>query len=91
MSRHPEILAEAQNELDTVIGPSRMPSIDDLPNLPYIEAIMTELLRFAPPTRSGFPHKTTADDVYNGYFIAKGTMVIPNTWCVLDKTRVLCH
>lgn len=28
----------------------------------------------------GFPHRSTADDEYRGYFIPKGTLVIANGW-----------
>jgi len=28
----------------------------------------------------GIPHKSTQDDVYNGYFIPKGSMIHPNLW-----------
>lgn len=28
----------------------------------------------------GAPHVLTQDDVYNGYFLPKGTMVLPNQW-----------
>jgi hypothetical protein len=82
MSLHPLVLANAHAELDAVIGPDRVPTLDDRPNLPYVEAIMTEVMRYGPPVPGGIPHKTTEDDVYNGYRIAKGTMVMPNLWYV---------
>ena len=34
-------------------------------------------------------HQSTEDDVYDGYFIPKGTMVMPNTWCV-PRASPLC-
>jgi cytochrome P450 len=80
MSRHPSVLAKAHLELDTVIGPDRLPTLDDRPNLPYIEAILTECLRFGVAVPNGFPHYTTEDDVYDGYLISKGTIVLPNLW-----------
>jgi cytochrome P450 len=80
MSLHPSILAKAHFELDTVIGPNRLPTLDDRPNLAYVEAILTECMRYGPPTPGGVPHAATQDDVYNGYFIKKGTIVIPNFW-----------
>ena len=29
---------------------------------------------------AGVPHATTEDDVYKGYFIPKGSIVVPNVW-----------
>ena len=26
------------------------------------------------------PHRSTEDDVYNGYFIPKGSVILPNVW-----------
>lgn len=32
---------------------------------------------------TGIPHKTTSDDVYNGHFIPKGSLIHPNLWFVV--------
>ena len=80
MSLHPTVLKRAHEELDAIIGPERLPTLDDRPNLPYVEAILTECLRFAPAGASGVPHVATQDDVYNGYPIQKGTILLPNLW-----------
>jgi cytochrome P450 len=43
-------------------------------------------------TRLGVVHCSTEDDEYEGYFIPKGTMIIPNVWYVaspLDQGRPL--
>ncbi|KAF8890285.1 cytochrome P450 [Gymnopilus junonius] len=82
MAANPAIQRRAQTELDDVVGISRLPDFDDRPSLPYIEAIYRELLRFAPPTPLGMPHALTEDDVYKGYFIPKGTMVLGNIWAM---------
>ena len=29
----------------------------------------------------GVPHRVQADDVYRGYDIPEGAMIIPNIWC----------
>ena len=37
----------------------------------------------------GIPHRLNADDIYEGYFLPAGSMVIANAWCVgLRLTRV---
>ncbi|KXN83066.1 O-methylsterigmatocystin oxidoreductase [Leucoagaricus sp. SymC.cos] len=55
---------------------------DTSPNLPYLHATLKECLRWRPIVPGGFPHMTTEDDEYNGYFIPKGSIVTGNTWAV---------
>ncbi|EPQ51619.1 cytochrome P450 [Gloeophyllum trabeum ATCC 11539] len=87
MTLFPEIQEKAQRELDAVIG-SRLPEFTDRPQLPYIDAILREVMRWYPVTPSGMPHMTTEDDVYNGYFIPAGTAVFGNTWAILHDPEV---
>lgn len=49
MVRHPEVLAKAQAEVDSVVGHSRLPDFGDRPAMPYIEAMLSECLRYATP------------------------------------------
>ena len=66
MVLNPEIQKKAQKQLDAVIGKDRIPNFDDLPSLPYLEAVMMEVLRFHPvvPLSKLFPssiHKETIE------------------------------
>ena len=45
MIMYPEVLAKAQAEMDSVIGPDRLPDFDDRSSLPYFELVMKELYR----------------------------------------------
>ncbi|KAF5345774.1 hypothetical protein D9758_011886 [Tetrapyrgos nigripes] len=74
--------AKAQEQLDQVVGRSRAPSFADAKHLPYIWAIIKEMLRWRPPAPISVPHATSADDYYEGYFIPKGTLCIPNVWSI---------
>ena len=76
----PEAQRNAQEELDRVVGFSRLPEYEDRENLPYINALCKELLRWHPITPIGTPHNVTQDDVINGYFIPAGTIILGNTW-----------
>lgn len=38
--------------------------------------------RWNPVLPAGVPHRTTDDDVYEGYFIPSGTIVFANQWSV---------
>ena len=48
MTCFPDVQRKAQAEIDTVIGQDRLPSIADKDRLPYLHAIMLELLRWMP-------------------------------------------
>ncbi|KAG2041568.1 cytochrome P450 [Suillus americanus] len=72
MVLHPEAQAKAHAEIDRVVGKDRLPSFDDRPALPYMEAILRETLRWHPVFPFGIPSSTTTSDVYKGYFIPKG-------------------
>jgi hypothetical protein len=43
---HPGIQEKAQREVDSVVGYDRLPEFSDIPNLPYMSAIVKEVLRF---------------------------------------------
>lgn len=45
MTRHPEIMKRAQEEIDRTLGRDRMPTLDDRDSLPYIDCILKECLR----------------------------------------------
>ena len=82
---HPEVQTRAQDELDVVVGRFRTPTSADVPNLPYIQAMVKESLRWRPALPLGIPHSTTEDDWYEGMFIPKGTICFANLWqCNLD-------
>ncbi|KAF5368854.1 hypothetical protein D9758_002851 [Tetrapyrgos nigripes] len=76
----PEVQQRAQEELDRVVGRSRLPSFADLKHLPYIVAIINELQRWRPVIPLGVPHALIEDDYYEGYLIPKGTIAVANVW-----------
>lgn len=76
----PKIQQRAQAELDRVVGRERLPSFDDFDNLHFIRALIQEVIRKWPVAPLGVPHSLMKDDVYEGYKIPNGTMVIPNIW-----------
>jgi cytochrome P450 len=80
MLLNPTAQRRAQEEIDKAVGPDRLPTLADRPLLPYVEACIKEALRSAPVAPEGVPHSSRADDEHNGYFIPKGTIMIPNVW-----------
>ncbi|KAF8139542.1 cytochrome P450 [Mycena galopus ATCC 62051] len=82
MAVHPDIQKRAQTEIDTIIGAHRLPEFEDRPSLPFVEALFREVMRWKPVLPLGVSHASTADDIYNGYFIPKGATVISNIWAM---------
>ncbi|KAF9238245.1 cytochrome P450 [Melanogaster broomeanus] len=72
----PEAQEKAQAQIDAVVGRERLPTIDDRPSLPYVDAILRETLRLRTPAPLGVPHATTNDDVYGGFYIPKGRRIM---------------
>ena len=48
MLLYPHTMKKAQAELDAVVGRERIPTFHDKDNLPYIRAIVNEILRWRP-------------------------------------------
>ena len=82
MALFPEVQHKAHAELDAVVGMERLPEYSDRPSLPYVSALVKELLRWHVATPIGVPHRVVADDEYNGFLIPAGATIFVNTWWV---------
>ncbi|KAF5368055.1 hypothetical protein D9758_004476 [Tetrapyrgos nigripes] len=80
MALYPEVQAHAQAEVDAVIGSDRLPNFNDRDQLPYLNALTLEVLRWHSVVPISPPHRVTEDNVFNGYFIPKGSLVLANIW-----------
>ncbi|KIP07601.1 hypothetical protein PHLGIDRAFT_70797 [Phlebiopsis gigantea 11061_1 CR5-6] len=86
VANNSEAQRKAQEELDRVVGTDRLPLLSDRGSLPYVEALIKEVMRWHPILPLSVPRRTARDDVYEGYVIPKDTVVFPNNWCVRDDT-----
>ncbi|RHZ60691.1 cytochrome P450 [Aspergillus thermomutatus] len=77
---YPSFIAKAQKELDDVVGPDRLPTLSDKENLPYIQALIEETLRWRSIVPGGVPHASAKEDTYLGYRIPKGATIVPLHW-----------
>ncbi|KAG2356983.1 cytochrome P450 [Suillus spraguei] len=84
MTLFPDVQKKAQAEIDAVIGPDRLPSFADQGSLPYVEALTKEALRWHAVVPTCVVHCTSEDDTHDGYYIPKGSWVIPNIWFMLN-------
>ncbi|KAG9312714.1 cytochrome P450 [Chiua virens] len=82
MMNHPEVQRRAHVEIDAIVGRERLPDFEDRELLPYVDAVLRETMRWCPVTPLGTPHATTEDDVYDGYHIPRGAIIMPNVWAI---------
>jgi cytochrome P450 len=57
MLMNPEVQRKAQLEIDSVVGRDRLPNFEDKPALPYVCALVKEVLRANPVTPLGSVHQ----------------------------------
>lgn len=48
MLLHPDVKTMAQKEIDGVIGYNRLPTLEDQDQLPYVNRVLQEVLRWFP-------------------------------------------
>jgi len=53
MTLFPHVAKKAQEEIDAVVGTDRLPTFDDREHLPYIDALLKEVLRWNAVTPTG--------------------------------------
>ncbi|KAK7047907.1 hypothetical protein VNI00_006235 [Paramarasmius palmivorus] len=92
MCMYPDVQARAQAEIDKYLADEGkvLPSLEDRDKveLEYVMGVMLEVWRWNPSVPLGLPHLATQDDVYNGYFIEKGTVVWANIWSILHDEEL---
>ncbi|KAN0126201.1 O-methylsterigmatocystin oxidoreductase [Lactarius tabidus] len=80
-----DIVKRVLGSMYQVVSRDRLPTIKDRSRLPYVEAICKELLRWQMVVPLGVPHASTEDDIYRGFFIPKGSIIITNSWGILHN------
>uniref|UniRef100_A0A667YYQ0 Cytochrome P450, family 2, subfamily Y, polypeptide 3 n=1 Tax=Myripristis murdjan TaxID=586833 RepID=A0A667YYQ0_9TELE len=71
------IQEKMQQEICTVIGKERCPSMEDRKSLPFTDAVIHEVQRFLDVVPFSFPHYALKDISFRGYTIPKDTIIIP--------------
>ncbi|RDL37387.1 Cytochrome P450 [Venustampulla echinocandica] len=80
---HPAALQAARAEIDEVVGFNRSPTFADEEHLPYLRALVKEVLRWRPvAVLGGTPHGSSESDVYQGWRIPAGTTILGNSWAI---------
>ncbi|KAJ7146890.1 cytochrome P450 [Mycena epipterygia] len=84
MLANPDAQKKAQMEIYEVIGPERLPDFNDEKSLPYVSALVKEVLRWRPVTPIAIPHYLAVEDEYRGYRLPAGSIIIGNVWAIMQ-------
>jgi len=80
LAQHPESAATALAEISSVLG-ERLPTMEDLPNLPYIRMVIDEAMRLYPPVWL-LGRRALQADRLGGYTIPKGALIAISPYAV---------
>ncbi|GAA0157593.1 hypothetical protein LIER_14830 [Lithospermum erythrorhizon] len=78
----PMLMKKAQQELDTVVGSDTIVEESHIPKLPYLHAIVKEVLRLHPALPLLIPHRPSESCVVGGYTVPEGARVFVNAWAI---------
>ncbi|XP_073442756.1 cytochrome P450 2D15-like [Dendrobates tinctorius] len=88
MILYPDVQSKVQDEIDRVIGRARKPTMGDLLQMPYTNAVIHEVQRCGDILPLSLPHMTYRDMEIKGYLIRKGATIITNLSSVLKDHEV---
>ena len=78
LAMNQEIQSRARKEINDLVGGSRNVQLSDKENLPYVQALVMDLIRLADIHPIGVLHAPERDTEIEGYSIPKGTFIFPN-------------
>lgn len=85
LAEHPEVELRLAAELDRVLG-GRLPTLDDLPALPFTRMVFSEAMRLYPPAWL-LGRRAARDCSIGGYGIPRGAVVLVSQWVVHHDPR----
>ncbi|KAK3217698.1 hypothetical protein Dsin_011668 [Dipteronia sinensis] len=83
----PEIFKKLREEINSVVGSNQLVKESDVPNLPYLQAVLKETLRLHPPGPM-LRRTATVDSKINGYDIKAGTKMFVNCYAIMRDPNV---
>ena len=87
LANRPDVQARVHEELDEIIGPDVLPTVDDRARLPYTFACVAESMRYRTIGPLAVPHQATEDTEVGGYLILAGAQVLGNIYSIHHDPR----
>ncbi|KFK39878.1 hypothetical protein AALP_AA3G300300 [Arabis alpina] len=79
---HPSVLERLKEEIDYVVGKTRLVQETDIPNLPYLQATVKEGLRLHPPGAL-FARTSGEECRIRGFYVPENTPLVVNAFAVM--------
>nr|UCU84472.1 flavanone 3'-hydroxylase [Zinnia elegans] len=86
--RHPQLLKQAQDEIDKVVGRDRLVTESDLGQLTLLQAIVKETFRLHPSTPLSLPRIASEGCEVDGYYIPQGSTLLVNVWAIARDPKM---
>ncbi|KAJ7279712.1 cytochrome P450 [Mycena rebaudengoi] len=88
MLTNPTAQKKAQAEIDSLTGGTHLPSFEDEASLPYVSALVKEVMRWENVTPFAVPRLLATEDEYRRYRLPAGSLVVGNAWAILHDENV---
>ncbi|KAL7153549.1 hypothetical protein ABFS83_04G177000 [Erythranthe nasuta] len=88
---NPSVLKKLQTEVRKVVGQKKFVSENDLPQLPYMKAVIKEIYRLHPPAPVLVPHESMQEVTIGGFTIPEKTRIFVNAWAVGRDPETWSH
>ncbi|MBV6395232.1 MAG: Epi-isozizaene 5-monooxygenase/(E)-beta-farnesene synthase [Anaerolineales bacterium] len=85
LANHPEMQCTLQAEADRVLG-DRMPTAEDISNLPFARSVVKETLRLRPPAWA-MGRRAVKECEIGGAFLPAGSVVLISQWVMHHDPR----
>ncbi|KAK1675660.1 cytochrome P450 [Colletotrichum godetiae] len=79
---NPDFVARSQAILDKLVGRKRLPRFADRTKLAYIDAVMSEVMRWRPVSPGSIPRRAEKEDEIYGQRIVKRATLFANSWAI---------
>ena len=88
MLKHRQVARKIQEEIENVVGSTRMPRFSDSENMHYTMATIYEVLRYTSPVALNIPHRASTALNFEGYFVAKDSILLSNHWYIHHNPKL---